>query len=166
MLYCLNNLNAGATGSAFENMFFFHCYSGQKNDNLWYNCLSSGVIVIILAVLWFYPVFFFFLTLQGPVMCVYFRNVRMSPASSSVFVRLAAVLTRKRHQCEAKKTSKGLFNVCWRSLCQSSVSEWGATRHRRLCTLCPLTHTSSGCVLNLKSTAATAVQPLSVCSPF
>lgn len=63
------------------------------------------------------------------------------------------------------KTSKGLFNVCSCLLCHSSVSEWGATRHRRLCTPCPLTHTSSGCVLVLKSAAATAVLPLSVCLP-
>lgn len=147
-------------------LFFFHRYSGQKNDNLCFNCLSSGVIVILNGCSLILLSIFFFLTPQGPVMCVYFRNVRMSPASSSVFVRLAAVLTCKRHESDAKKTSKGLFNVYSRSLCQSSVSEWGATRHRRLCTLCPLTHTSSGCVLNLKSTAATAVQPLSVCSPF
>lgn len=150
--------------------FFLHYFSGwQKSESLWYNCLTPGAILILNG----YALIllsFLFLTLQGPLMCVYFRNVRMFKKGVSCLLFCLCSFSSCPHSLTSPvrcyKTSKGLFNVCLRSLCHSSVSEWGATRHRRLCTPCPLTHTSSGCVLVLKSTAATAVQPLSVCSPF
>lgn len=137
---------------------------------LWYNCLTFETVLILNGYSLILLSFFFPQTLQGPLICVYFRNVRMHKKGVSCLLLCLCSFSTCPHSQTSPvwcyKTSKGLFNVCSRLLCQSSVSEWGATRHRRLCTPCHLTHTSSGCVLVLESTAATAVQPLSVCSPF
>lgn len=103
-------------------------------------------------------------------MCVYFRNVMTY--WKGVFCLLLCLCLfsscprSQTSSLQCYKASKGLFNVCSGLLCHSSVSEWGATRHRRLCALRPLTRTSSSSVLVLKSTAATAVQPLPVCFPL
>lgn len=122
-----------------------------------------------MGILWFYSVFFFS-TLQGPLMCVRFRNVRMHRKGFSCLLLCLCSLSSRPHSqmspVRCYKTSKGLFNVWSRLLCHSRVSEWGATRHRRRCTPCPLTHTSSGCVLVVKSTAATAVPPRLSAPPF
>lgn len=103
-------------------------------------------------------------THHGPLICAFFRNVRMRKKGVSCVLCLCSFSSCPHLWCY--KTSKGLFSVFSRLLCHSSVSEWGATRHQRLCAPCPLTHTSFDCVPVLKSAAATAVQPLSVFYPF